>query len=270
MILVDGTPTDVLDARDRGLAYGDGIFRTLRLRDGKALAWKRHYAKIVEDCSRLGLQVPLAAALNADVSKIAADTPDCVVKIIVTRGSGSRGYAMTSLQSSRILTMSSITPVYPQTYLSQGVDVRICDLRLAHQPALAGIKHLNRLENVLARREWNDPQIAEGILLDGADHVISGTMSNLFLVRNNALSTPALSESGICGVTRERILNAASALGLGTHIERFKLNDLYAADAVLVCNSVIGIWQVRTLGERSWQPHPLIHILRTRLDHDID
>lgn len=270
MILVDGIRTDTLDALDRGLAYGDGIFRTMLMRDGKTQAWKHHYAKIAADCQRLALQVPHRPGLDADLEHIAADTPDCVIKMIVTRGTGSRGYAIAGAQISRTITISGPLPVYPHAYFVQGIQARVCDLRLASQPALAGIKHLNRLENVLARREWDDTQIAEGILLDGEDNVIGGTMSNLFMVRNNTLLTPDLSSSGIRGVTRERILNAASALNIITRIRRFKLNDLYTADAIFLCNSLIGIWQVHALQEYCWQAHPLTGILRTRLDQDID
>lgn len=271
MILVNGAETSMLDALDRGLAYGDGIFRTLLLRGSKPVAWARQYAKIVADCGRLGLQPPLPAALQADLTRISADTPDCVVKIIVTRGSGLRGYAIAAGSAQpRTIAISSPLPVYPRSYAEQGICARVCDLRLARQPALAGIKHLNRLENVLARSEWNDPQIAEGILLDVADKVIGGTMSNLFMVCGNTLLTPDLSASGINGVTRERILAAGPGLGLKTMQGEFELKDLYAADALLVCNSVIGIWQIRALAHRHWPPHPYTRMIRTRLEQDID
>lgn len=270
MILVNGAETSTLDALDRGLAYGDGIFRTLLLRDSKAVAWTRQYAKIVADCARLGLQAPSQVVLEADLTRIAADSPDCVVKFIVTRGSGLRGYAVAASAQVRTVAISSPVPIYPRSHTEQGISARVCDLRLAQQPALAGIKHLNRLENVLARREWNDPRIAEGILLDAADKVIGGTMSNLFMVCGNTLLTPDMSTSGISGVTRERMLAAAPTLGLKTRIGTFRLADLYAADAVLVCNSVIDVWQILALGERYWQPHPLIRVLRTRLEQDID
>ncbi|BBP04845.1 aminodeoxychorismate lyase [Sulfuriferula plumbiphila] len=270
MILVNGVETSTLDALDRGLAYGDGIFRTLLLRDGKAVAWARQYAKIVADCTRLGLQAPTQAALEADLTHIAADSPNCVVKIIVTRGSGLRGYAVAASAQVRTLAISSPVPIYPRSHTEQGISARVCDLRLAQQPALAGIKHLNRLENVLARREWSDPQIAEGILLDSADKVIGGTMSNLFMVRADTLLTPDLSASGISGVTRERILAAVPGLGLKTGMGEFELKDLYAADAVMVCNSVIGIWQIRRLAHQHWQPHPYTRMIRTLLEQDID
>ncbi len=271
MILVNGAETSTLDALDRGLAYGDGIFRTLLLRGSKPVVWARQYAKIVADCGRLSLQAPSVSALEADLTHIAADAPDCVVKIIVTRGSGLRGYAITAGPAqTRTIVISSPVPTYPRNHTEQGIGARVCDLRLAQQPALAGIKHLNRLENVLARREWNDPQIAEGILLDAADKVIGGTMSNLFMVRGNTLLTPDLSASGICGVTRERILAAGPVLGLKTRMGEFELKDLYAADAVMVCNSVIGIWQIRALAHQHWQPHPYTRMIRTLLEQDID
>ncbi len=271
MILVNGVKTGMLDALDRGLAYGDGIFRTLLLRDGRVVAWARQYAKIVADCGRLDLPVPAQAALEADMACIAADTRDCVVKIIITRGSGVRGYAIAAdLIESRTIAISSPMPLYPRDHVEHGIVARVCDLRLARQPALAGVKHLNRLENVLARREWNDAKIAEGILLDAANKVIGGTMSNLFMVRGNTLLTPDLSACGICGVTRERILAAGSRLDLKTEIGEFELKDLYSADAVMLCNSVIGVWQIRTLANRHWQPHSYVRMIRTLLEQDFD
>ncbi len=271
MILVDGIETGMLDALDRGLAYGDGIFRTLLLRDGKPKAWVNQYAKLVADCVRLNLTVPARAMLETDLVRIATDMPDCIVKIIVTRGSGLRGYAITeNWVASRTITISSPIPTYPRSYPEQGIVARVCDLQLGRQPALAGIKHLNRLENVLARNEWHDPQIAEGILLDIGGKVIGGTMSNLFIVRGNALLTPNLSDCGVGGVTRDRILAAEAKLGLKTGLGDFGLEDLYTADAVMLCNSVIGVWQIRTLGHQHWQPHTAVQLIRTLLESDLD
>lgn len=271
MILVNGIETGLLDARDRGLAYGDGIFRTLLLRDGKPKAWADQYAKIVTDCARLNLPAPKQAILETDLACIASDMPDCVVKIIVTRGSGLRGYAVAAdMVESRTITISSSIPIYPRSHTEHGIIARVCDLRLGRQPALAGIKHLNRLENVLARSEWDDPEIAEGILLDIAGKVVGGTMSNLFIVRGNALLTPNLSACGVCGVTRERILALGPELGLKTGIDEFELKDLYAADALVLCNSVIGVWQIRTLAHQAWQLHPATQLIRTLLEADFD
>lgn len=270
MILVNGAQSTALNPQDRGLAYGDGVFRTLLLRSGKPVAWLRHYAKIANDCARLALPCPAREILAADLAGIAAEAPDCVVKIIVTRGAGQRGYAPpVPADTTRIVTASPL-PAYPASYREEGIVARVCRLRLAQQPALAGVKHLNRLENVLARGEWDDPAIAEGILLDQAGWVIGGTMSNLFMVQGDSLVTPDLSASGVAGVTRERILALAPRLGLQAEVRVFGLNELLAADEVMVCNSVIGVWRVRQMGTRHWSGARLATALRELLEEAID
>ncbi len=270
MILVDGKPTDCVSALDRGLAYGDGVFRTLVLRAGKAVAWPLHYATLTADCARLNLWCPAEQMLCADLAQIAAQAPDCVVKIIVTRGVGQRGYTPPVNPVGVRIVSSSALPTYPQAYHDDGIVARVCDLRLARQPALAGIKHLNRLENVLARSEWQDADIAEGILLDTQDQVIGGCMSNLFIRQGNTLLTPALTHSGIAGVTRARLLALAPQLNLRVQVRALTLPTLLGADEVMLCNSVIGVWRVRQLGDTHWTGTQHTPALRTLLEQNID
>ena len=270
MILVDGKRIDTVSALDRGLAYGDGVFRTLVLRAGKAVAWPSHYATLAADCTRLHLACPAETSLHDDLTQIAAQAPDCVVKITVTRGVGQRGYAMPAHLVGVRIVASSALPAYPQAYYDDGIVARVCDFRLARQPALAGIKHLNRLENVLARSEWQDADITEGILLDTQDQVIGGCMSNLFIRLGNTLLTPALTHSGIAGVTRARLLALAPRLNLSVQVQALALPALFAADEVMLCNSVIGIWRVRQLGDKHWTGAQHTPALRNLLEQNID
>jgi 4-amino-4-deoxychorismate lyase len=188
-----------------------------------------------------------------------------VLKIIITRGSGGRGYDPASVVTPTRLLLLHPWPEYPREYCESGVEVRLCETRLAGNPRLAGIKHLNRLEQVLARGEWRDPSIAEGLMLDAHDHVIEGTMSNLFLLRNGQLLTPDVSQSGVAGIIRGRILEAASDLGLKALVGEVECEDLYRADEVFLCNSVIGIWPVRALNNRRWNTMPVTHCVRQYL-----
>lgn len=263
MTLIDGIPSDAVPANDRGLLYGDGVFRTLKRVGGLSLCWSRQYAKLAADCAALGLRCPDAATLAAELEQL---PPDCVAKIIVTRGPGARGYVMTAdAVPTRIVTASAL-PAYPPSHYAGGVKVHLCNLRLSSQPRLAGVKHLNRLENVLARMEWNDADIAEGILRDEADNVIEGTMSNLFCCRAGVLHTPDLSRCGVAGVQRERMLVFAAALGLPVHVAPLSLDELMAADEVMLCNSVIGLWQVREFNGRVWASGEVCARLRTLLE----
>jgi 4-amino-4-deoxychorismate lyase len=135
-------------------------------------------------------------------------------------------------------------PDYPQEYRSAGVTTRICETPLGCNPRLAGIKHLNRLEQVLARSEWEDPAIQEGIMLDSDGHIIEGTMSNLFLISNNMLYTPDLSRCGVTGVMREVVIELANSLGISVKSITMHRSMLEEGDELFLTNSLIGIWPV--------------------------
>ena len=144
----------------------------------------------------------------------------------------------------------------------------MCSLRLAHQPALAGIKHLNRLENVLARAEWNDPEIAEGLLQDSAGNVIGGTMSNLFLLARDVLLTPDLGRCGVAGVTRERVIEAARRNGITCRVAAVSLEEVLNSTEAILVNSLIGAWRIRQLGAVTWQQDSMTAMVRRWLDED--
>lgn len=256
-MIINGLPGDSINANDRGLMYGDGVFRTLLIRQGKALHWQQHYNKLQHDCAAIGIVCPSIQLLGAELAQLAQSEPDAIAKIVITRGPATRGYApAANPQVTRILSTSSI-PEYPDSYATQGISVHICKLRLGHQPRLAGIKHLNRLENVLAAAEWNDPDIAEGILLDQDGHIIEGTRSNLFLVRDGKLFTPDLSKCGVAGLQRERVMHYARQQRMICKVTELTLDDLLAADEIFMVNSVIGLWPVRDLHRFSSRHFPV-------------
>ncbi|MFN3544906.1 MAG: aminodeoxychorismate lyase [Thiobacillus sp.] len=253
MILVDGQPSDHLSARDRGLAYGDGVFRTLRIRSGKPQWWADQYAKWAADAAALAIACPDEALVRGEVERVAGGN-DGVVKLILTRGEGARGYApMPGLLATRIV-MAAPLPPHAAPDAPTDVRVRWCTLRLARQPRLAGIKHLNRLEQVLARAEWNDPEIFEGLLCDDADGVIGGVMTNVFIARDGELFTPALDACGVAGVARQRLLRGVAAAGFPVHVGRLTRDAILGADEVMLCNSLIGVQRVAALEGRSWAP----------------
>lgn len=249
--LVNGKQTSTISINDRGLTYGDGVFRTIAISDAKPKYLAQHLQKLGNDCERLAIPVPGRLLLNAEInllcSRLLADK--AVLKIIVTRGEGERGYRINPCHNpTRILALYA-WPDYPVNYSQQGVRVVICNTRLSANPQLAGIKHLNRLEQILARSEWQDNDIGEGLMLDCHNHVISGTASNLFVVKHNTLLTPELSYAGVSGVMRAIILNQAGLSGISCKIKNISLADLYAADELFLTNSLIGIWPVKRLGD---------------------
>lgn len=267
MILVNGQPAGSIDARDRGLAYGDGVFRTLRTRDGLPLWWRDHYAKLAADCASLRLACPDEVLLYAEACGV-AEAGEGVVKIILTRGGGARGYAPPAAQAPTRIVSSAPLPAH--AHGDGDVAARWCTLQLSRQPRLAGVKHLNRLENVLARAEWDDPAIFEGLLCDDSGAVIGGVMSNLVIARDGELATPDLSACGVAGVARARLLRAASRLGLSARVERLSRAAILAADEVMICNSVFGVRRVVRLEEKTWAPAGWTDTLKTALYEEVD
>jgi 4-amino-4-deoxychorismate lyase len=257
MIVVDGVHTEVVRALDRGLMYGDGVFRTLRMEQGRAVTWSQHYAKLGADCARLQIECPARATIDVSIAQIAAAQPQCVLKIVVTRGPGTRGYRPPAETRPTLIVASSPLPQYPQRYYSHGVKARICATRAGVQPRLAGVKSLNRLDNVLARMEWDDPEIAEGLMLDPQGNLIGGTMTNVFCVRDGVLCTPALESCGVAGVQRDRIIAHAIRETISCEVKTLSLSEALNADELFVCNSVIGVWSLAQIDTRTWTPGPM-------------
>lgn len=248
--LINGQADVGLSPLDRGVSYGDGVFRTLKTRAGEPIWWADHYATLARDCGALALVCPEQTMLLDEVRTVAQGT-DRVIKIILTRGIGARGYLPSDHSLPTRIVVAASLPDYAQQ-AAHGVRVRWCQLRLTRQAELAGIKHLNRLQNVLARKEWDDATIAEGLLCDDTGAVIGGTMTTLFAMRDGELLTPDLSLSGIDGVTRSRVLRAAKLHGVKWRICRLEAADILAADEVFLGNSIAGLWPVVRLEDRQW------------------
>lgn len=266
-MIINGLHIETISANDRGLIYGDGVFRTMLVREGKLLHWQQHYNKLLRDCSALNIECPSQQTLTAELDQLIQTRLDGIAKIIITRGIGARGYAPSAHSlPTRILNISP-SPIYPDSHANSGVRMHICHLRLGHQPRLAGIKHLNRLENVLAAAEWTDAGIAEGLLLDESGHIIEGTRSNLFLVKDGALFTPDLSRCGVAGLQRERVMVWANQHGAECKIANLLLDDLLAADEVFVVNSAIGLWPVREMPGFRRDSFPMSLLIQEWLNH---
>ncbi|MGE5523982.1 MAG: aminodeoxychorismate lyase [Rhodospirillaceae bacterium] len=266
MIRVNGMASDVVPATDRGLAYGDGVFRTLAVRAGRVVHWDRQYAKLASDCARLGIACPPSEILLEDVDAVTAAQRDAAVKIIVTRGTSERGYRIPPNPHVNRVVIASPLPAYPEGHASQGVAAYLCETRLGSQSALAGVKHLNRLENVLARAEWSTDAYAEGILRDVEGNVVGGTMTNLFLIEAGRLVTPELTRCGVAGMTRDLVLERAARDGVGCNIETISLERLLAADEAFVVNSLIGIWPLRAIGNVALRTGSMAQRVRAWLD----
>jgi 4-amino-4-deoxychorismate lyase len=255
--LVNGRETTSLPVADRGLQYGDGLFETIALRAGLPLLWERHLQRLTEGCQRLGLAPPDRLLLRQELDRIAGTGMRAVAKIILTRGASGRGYRPDAAGSVTRIVQRLAWPAYPANAAHHGVALRWCATRLARQPRLAGLKHLNRLEQVLARAEWQD-EYAEGLMCDSDGLVIEGTKTNLFLVQaDGTLVTPDLSQSGVAGVMRAQVLDSVTAMGLDCRVGPVTVGMIESAQELFLTNSLIGLWPVRQLEARRYVVGPI-------------
>jgi 4-amino-4-deoxychorismate lyase len=261
--LVDGEISDRISAADRGLQYGDGLFETIAVVAGQPRFWQGHMDRLSAGCVQLGLPVTPQAVLLRELNTVSAGQSKCIVKIILTRGVSGRGYESGIHSGSNRIVSSHAWPQVEGDPVTLGIRARICDLRLGMQPVLGGIKHLNRLEQVMARREWDDPSIQEGILLDREDHVICGVSSNIFLICSGRLLTPRLDRCGVRGVMRSAIL---SAFRERCEQRRMMLDMLPEADEVFICNSVRGVLPVTRIDHWEYDIGPVTRDVQSWLE----
>ena len=266
-IWINGKPSTLIPASDRGLAYGDGVFETIRIDRRQPTLANLHWQRLSDSLNRLGVAIDPGLLLTEvrDFLMVQSESQG-ILKVIVTRGSGGRGYNPAGCGSFRRVLSFHALPAHPPANAEQGVNLFPCQTRLGHVPALAGMKHLNRLENVLARSEWDNTDFQEGLLLDIKDRVIEGTMTNLFMVKKNGtIITPALDLCGINGVCREYILQQSDSWGLSVLEQDIDENQLLQADEVFVANSVNGIWPVARYRNRTWSVGAVTAMVRDRL-----
>jgi 4-amino-4-deoxychorismate lyase len=241
---------------DRGLAYGDGVFETMRVHRGGIPWWEAHCQRLSLGASRLGIALPDLRRVHAAATGMFDDGGDGVLKLLLSRGGGGRGYAPDP--AAKAVWIVSRHPLPPPA--EAGLALHWCETRLAIQPALAGIKHCNRLEQVLARAECERAGTDEGLLRDMEDRVVSATAANLFVLRDGAWTTPPVDRCGVAGTCR-----AALLAPLHARVAPLSVAGVESADAVFLCNAVRGILPVARLGTRTWPPHESVAAARQTL-----
>ncbi len=261
---IDGVRGDAVPVDDRGLQYGDGLFETILVRAQRPRFLEAHLARLSQGLDRLGIPFEEFDALRAEISAAAAQAPAlAVLKVIVTRGSARRrGYAPAADRPRRIV---SLWPAAALANLEAGVDLRIAQLRVADHSPLAGLKHLNRLENVLAAAEESGGAF-ESLLLDTSGNVVSGVMSNVFIVKAGRIATPPVNRVGVAGVMRGIVLREAPRLGIAADIRPLSLGDLHEADEAFITNARLGVVPVRSVGEHGFGMNPVSLKIRGHIE----
>lgn len=244
---IDGAPAATIPVDDRGLAYGDGLFETMRAVDGRIALWDFHLARLRQGCARLGIAPPAADRLAAECADLLDGHADAVLKLLLTRGSGSRGYAPRHEHRPRRILMRLPAPPPPP---ADGLRLVTCTTRLPLDPALAGLKHLNRLHQVLARAEVDAVGADEGLCLDAAGRVACATAANVFAQVDGALRTPSVDEAGVAGACRAALL-ADPAFGRTMRVGPLLPQEIGRASEVFLTNAVRGVMPVASIDGRA-------------------
>jgi 4-amino-4-deoxychorismate lyase len=245
-----------IPADDRAAQYGDGLFETIAIRNGAARFWAAHVARLQTGALRIGLVCPPAEALRdelaAALDQSEVDGAFATAKLLLSAGSGPRGYQRARATKTTLRVGIFAAEPMAATNYRDGIETRLCASRLAVQPQLAGLKTLNRLEQVLARAEWNDSGILEGLMLDTDGRLICGTMSNVFIATDSALVTPAITRCGVSGIMRGQLISLFQAAGIDCAVRDVSIDELFGADEIFLTNSQSGVIPVRRCGDHEW------------------
>ncbi len=271
MIWVNGEHCDSLPVMDRGLQYGDGVWETLAVRQGKVMQRAAHLARLQRGVTALAIRGfepdRLLQYMECAIEAVDHRHVNVVLKIIVTRGSGGRGYSPRGCDQPTYIVTLYPWPDYPEHFSRRGVDLMLCQTRLSRNSALAGFKHLNRLEQVLARSEVGQ-DFQEGLVRDTADQIIEATMSNLFLVRDETrLVTPSLQNCGIEGIARSCIISVLLDMKVDVVVMPLTLEEVVQAKGLFLTNSIIKIWPVKQFQETTYNIPAVVRRLQERIQN---
>lgn len=280
-VLLNGSAVQQVSPFDRGLHFGDGLFETIACRRGPAGCEGRprfltlHLERLASGCERLGIETGSLADIQTEVRALASEVDSAIIKVILTRGTAlARGYQVSGREKATRITFRYAWPTETATESQVGIRVRTAQMRLGENPALAGLKSCNRLEQVLARQEWTDPGIAESLLFSSSGRLVSGTMSNVFIVEGSRLRTPRLDLCGVAGVMRRVVLREAQRAGIPVQEEVLGVADLAMAEEIFLTNARMGVWPVRELDGRALVPGPVTRrvqqILAPLLEEPVD
>jgi 4-amino-4-deoxychorismate lyase len=257
VVLVNGQahPEGGVSTLDRGLHFGDGLFETIACRKGRACFLSLHLERLALGCERLSIRLADLDVIRREIQSVASGADTALIKLIVTRGEAvARGYGWAGNEVATRIVLRYASPPEDVEAQREGVRVRTTSVRLGENAVLAGMKHLNRLEQVLARSAVPAEDAAELLMFSSSGRLVSGTMSNVFIVQDGRLATPRIDVCGVAGVMRRVVLREAAKAGMVAHECALSADDLNDATEVFLTNARIGIWPVRVLDARTLGP----------------
>ncbi|TLU68083.1 aminodeoxychorismate lyase [Thalassotalea litorea] len=234
-------PQSNITISDRGLAFGDGVFTTAYVQLGQVQWLAQHIERLGKSCQRLHITPPDFEQLTSHLKQVCAPFQRATLKVVITAGSSGRGYARNHANPANVIVTINDYPEHYDDWRAQGVHLGVANTRLGVNPSLAGIKHLNRLEQVLVRNELDNQAYDDLVVCDLNGFIIETSSCNLFWQIDSCWYTADLSSSGVNGLVRQRLLN-----GLGNvKIVRQTIEQLQQAHSMFICNALLQIAPVR-------------------------
>ncbi len=268
MMLINGVEQQILASDDRGLAYGDGFFTTAKIVAGKVEFWRDHLERLMLASKRFEIELPSVLTLFSEVQQVIQDVELGCLKITITRGTGGRGYSPQGCQQTTRIIQTSPWPEHYLSWQEQGVYLNPAAFTLGLQPALAGYKTLNRLEQVLIKQELAELDCDELAVADLNANLVEVSAGNLFWRQGNTLYTPCLSQSGVKGVMRKQVLKVVERLNIPHQLGHFPLDMLDNADEIFITNSLMGIVPVKQYKQNQLSDFSLAEKIKKELTDD--
>jgi len=256
-MLINGLESNTINATDRGLAYGDGFFSTIKVEFGQVKNWPLHLTRLKQSANRLFFPKIDWIQLQQEIfssAKTVAEHPHYVLKVMLTRGSGGRGYSAEGCeQVQRIINLSTFPEAYLQ-WQQSGIAIVQCKSQLGRNKQLAGLKSLARIEQVMIKQELTTLNAVEGLVCDEFGHVIEACSANLFICLDRQWLTPKLDFCGVAGVMRAQILEH----DLIDVIEKeISLDEVNQASCLFLSNALMGIVPIKQYQDKHYSKKQL-------------
>jgi 4-amino-4-deoxychorismate lyase len=255
-VIVNGEYINQVSLSDRSVQFGDGCFTTLLVTKGIAEFWSAHRQRLMQGCERLSINFSAWELLEKSVYELSQKHNKAVLKVIISRGIGGRGYGT---DESAVPSFFISQHAFPNHYLewqAQGIALSLSPILLAKQPLLAGIKHLNRLEQVLIKQQLQHTTFDDVIVCDTDKHLVESSAANLFWCIGNTWFTPDLSQSGVDGVMRNQVLRYFKQQGIAVKLVKIGSEALLKAEQLFLCNSVM-----KVIPARNFQANPQAQVV---------
>ncbi|NRA54041.1 MAG: aminodeoxychorismate lyase [Gammaproteobacteria bacterium] len=265
---INGQAGNQVAVTDRGLNYGDGIFTTILVTQGQCQDLVAHLARLQQGLKLLNIATVDYVALAAQLTEIAKAQAMAVIKVLISRGQGTRGYSCVGCDTPLVVVTTSDYPAHYHTLRQQGISLGVSTIALGLNPLLAGIKHLNRLEQVLVRQQIDDSDYQDAVVLDCQGFIVETGIANIFWVKDNVVYSPSLELAGVKGIMRAKVITWLTEAGYQVDTDRYRLSSIMSADEVFITNCLMTVVRVNNIEQTHFDQREIFELIEAKLQHD--